>query len=50
MIYLKALILITVTIAALCLTCFLIMFTYEMWDDSGMKRDLMARKKRRDDK
>ena len=48
MTYMKALFLITITIVALCVILFLIMLIYEAWKDSELRKDMMARKKRRD--
>ena len=48
MTYLRALILLIMTIVALCAMCFLIMVTYEAWENSRMRKDLIEKKKRRD--
>ena len=50
MIYLKAMGLVLLISFTLFVLWFLILFGYEMWSDSELKRDLMARKKRRNDK
>lgn len=48
MIYLKAMGLVFLTIFTLFVLWFSILFCYEMWKDSELRRDMIEKKKRRD--